>query len=118
MDAIEFIKERNRMCDYYKDDRCWNDDEQCPALDCKCNDFRNAADDEFKIVNVVEQWSKEHPQKTMLQDFLEKFPKAPLDNDGIPRNCPQSLGYCDDAYCGIHPTGKICIKCWNRPVEG
>lgn len=117
MEAIEFIKDRNRMCDYYKDDRCWNDNEQCPALDCKCNDFRNAADDEFKIVNVVEQWSKNHPKKTMLQDFWEKFPKVKLEAS-CPPGCPHVYGYTskndDDNFC----LGHTCLECWNRPVEG
>ena len=116
MDAIEFIKERNRMCDYYKDDRCWNDNEQCPAFDCECNDFRNAADDEFKIVNVVEQWSKNHPKKTMLRDFLEKFPNAKLEGD-CPLGCPYIFGYTsiNDDY-NVCP-GHTCLECWSRPVE-
>ena len=114
MDAIEFIKERNRMCDYYKDNRCWNDNEQCPALYCKCHDFRNAADDGFKIVDIVDQWSKKHPQKTMLQDFLEKFPKAKLNDYGVPRVCPSLLGYKD-----MIPCNRLkCNECWNRPLKG
>lgn len=117
MDTIEFIKERNRMCDYYKDNRCWNDNEQCPVLYCKCHDFRNAADDEFKIVNVVEQWSKNHPKKTMLRDFLEKFPNALLDKDGVPEKfCPHDVGYTSGYYC--HKEPRNCVKCWNRSLEG
>ena len=121
MDVIEFIKERNRMCDYYKSDRCYNDDEQCPAFECKCDDFRNAADDGFKIVDIVDQWSKKHPQKTMLQDFLEKFPNAPLQSDGTPSLCPYKCGYTQEDYCkkfNPHPAYKTCLECWNRPLEG
>ena len=113
MDAVKFIEERNRMCAYYHDE-C----DGCPAKreDVMC--YGDPLDYQtVNIVGIVEKWSKEHPRKTMLQDFLEKFPKAPLDNDGIPGNCPQSLGYCSEAYCGIYPIGKICIKCWNRPLE-
>lgn len=119
MEAMKFIKERNRMCDYYGSytSGCRKNEEICPGRKCKCNGYWVAESDDFKIVDIVKQWSEKHPQKTMLQDFLEKFPNAPLDNDGIPSNCPQSLGYCSDAYCGIHPIGKICVKCWSRPLE-
>ena len=116
MDAIEFIKERNRMCDYYKDNRCWNDNEQCPALYCKCHDFRNAADDGFKIVDIVDQWSKKHPQKTMLQDLLGKFPNTILEETTkVPIFCPIHLGYekSTSNVCGKY----TCFECWNRPLE-
>ena len=57
---------------------------------------------------------KEHPQKTMLQDFLEKYPDAPLKDDGTPYFCPHNIGYCKDAsFC----KGHDCKYCWNRFVE-
>ena len=33
---------------------------------------------------IIDKWCAEHPQKTYLQDFLEKFPNAKLDDDGEP----------------------------------
>lgn len=63
----------------------------------------------------VKAWkkAKEKPQKTMLQDFLEKYPKAILDQDSTPLNiCPCDLGYENEQYCE-----RSCMTCWNRPLE-
>lgn len=60
-------------------------------------------------------YAVEHPQKTMLQDFLEKHPDAPLNaNSDYPECCPFMLGY-KKGDC-IKPRGT-CVECWNRPVE-
>lgn len=117
MDAIEFIKELNRMCEYYRKDGCRKGDERCPACGHECKNFKSMVYDDFKIVNDVKQWSSEHPQKTMLQDFLEKFPLASLGYEGTPEDiCPNGLGYTSESYCKNRP--RDCVKCWNRPVEG
>lgn len=111
MDAVEFIKERNRMCDSAANcSRCQVYDElkQC--------DF--CTEDPEKLVQIVEQWSKEHPRKTMMQDFFEKFPNAPKNLYGIPNNlCPSELGYksTHEYHCGDYESS--CINCWNRPME-
>lgn len=110
MDAVTFIKERNRMCAYYPDE-CVG----CPAKreDVMC--YGDPSDYQFvNIVGIVEQWSKEHPRKTILQDFLEKYPNAELNDDGVPKPCPYWLGYKDMPFCN-----RIrCVECWNRPLEG
>ena len=49
-------------------------------------------------------------QKTLLQDFLEKYPNTPLGNDGTPLACPYLLGYVDEKGCH-----GDCIDCWNQP---
>lgn len=76
-------------------------------------DFRNRR----KIVEIVEQWSKAHPQKTMMQNFFEKFPNAPKRVDGAPKMvCPYHVGYvseledCDNFH-------RKCLECWSRPLE-
>ena len=116
MDAIEFIKERNRMCNYYKSKGCC-EDKSCPASYHCCLDFLSVEYDGFKLVDDVEKFSSEHPQKTMLQDFLEKFPNAKLE-EGSPPDCPYMYGYTskndDDNFC----PGHTCFECWNRPMEG
>lgn len=67
-------------------------------------------------VKLVEQWSKEHPRKTRLQDFLEKYPNALLTLDGMkfPKVCAQNLGYCESCHGG---ESVGCYQCWNEPVE-
>lgn len=60
MDVIEFVKQRNRMCDYYID--C-ND---CPASYYdECSSINVIS----KLVPIVEQWAKEHPVKTRQSEF-------------------------------------------------
>lgn len=63
-------------------------------------------------VAFVEQWSKEHPRKTRMQDFLEKFPNAYLVGvKKVPIVCCEHIGYVKE--CG----NESCVKCWNQPVE-
>lgn len=113
MDAVEFIKERNRMCDSVAScSRCQVYDElkQC--------DF--CTEDPEKLVQIVEQWSKEHPQKTIMQDFFEKFPNAPKTMLGYPYPCAKDLGYpkLDSCSFGVKGgAGSDCKKCWSRPME-
>jgi len=58
---------------------------------------------------IIDKWCAEHPQKTYLQDFLEKFPKA---NRGIvlPQFCRKQL------YGGVgcYHTEQGCSDCWNK----
>ena len=67
----------------------------------------------------VAQWekAKEKPQKTILHDFLEKFPNASKYKDtGLPVICPFRLGYCkapSEDECSV----TNCADCWNRPLE-
>lgn len=66
-----------------------------------------------KAVEIIEAWAKEHPEKTYIQDFLEKFPNAKLNNSKIPTACRDEI-YGDSGNC----EGKHCNKCWNEPMEG
>lgn len=108
MDALKFMKERRRMCDYYS--RCF----ECPRADepnCNIEEMSNEELENF--VNAVEQWSKEHPQKTRLQDFKEKYPNMKLRDSGIPWACCSYLGYCESC----NEAKSNCAVCWNTPVE-
>lgn len=113
MDAVKFIKEKLRMCSKFEE--CKNCELYCSrnktGMDCTTytNEYPKEA------VAIVEKWSQEHPQKTMLQDFLEKYPKAKLEENGTPSFCPEDLGYCEEVYCDINSLD--CTKCWNRPLE-
>lgn len=65
-----------------------------------------------EAVTLVEKWSKEHPEKTILEDFLEKYPKAKMCNDGKePRLCLKSLYGLDS--CPV----DNCLECWNQPIS-
>lgn len=90
MDALEFLKERKRMCT-----SCKNCD-GCPLAGTHCV-LSYATDDEDyeRIIATVEKWSKEHPLRTRQSVFLEQYPEACLDTDGVLRICPKSVS---DAY--------------------
>lgn len=111
MDVLKFMKERRRMCDYYS--RCF----ECPRADEPNCNIEEMSDEEFEnFVNTVEQWSKEHPQRTRLQDFREKYPDALMKQGNCPKTCAKDLGYCKECP---YVKGLICDcdECWNMPVE-
>lgn len=79
MDAVKFIKERDRMCRFYHHA---GDCYQCPAKDCECSALEGMVDDD-NIVTIVEEWSAAHPLKTRQSVFLEMFPNADVDATGV-----------------------------------
>lgn len=99
---------RKRMCDSR------NGCSRCPLASClngrqiSCSDFMSRCPKEAE--EIILQWDKEHPVKTRLTDFLEKYPKAKLQEPGVPNACAKALGLCDTC-------GNDCPKCWNTPLE-
>ena len=78
MDALEFLKERKRMCSYYKE--C----DGCELKGVKCSIGNFVTDEHYsKIIATVEQWSKDHPRKTRQSVFLKQFPNVKFDSKGI-----------------------------------
>ena len=117
MDALEFLKERNRLCDSYRG--CVG----CPfgAAECVVRDM--VSDENCKrIVSAVEQWSKEHPRKTRQRVFLEQWPETEIDVDGVIQICPIpiSAAHRDSNGSCKHPE-KWCRDCrrefWMQDVE-
>lgn len=87
MDAVKFIKERDRMCRfYYHAGDCY----QCPAKDCECSALEGMVDDD-NIVTIVEEWSAAHPCKTRQKELLEQYPTAIVDESGVLEVCPALL---------------------------
>ena len=84
MDAVNFIKERDRM---YEVER------QAPSLI-----YRHEKSAE-EIVREVEEWSAAHPRKTRQSVFLEQYPNARIDSQDVIYVCPA------DAY-----GDKVCPK--------
>ena len=113
MDALEFIRERNRMCQSFGDG-CKN----CPAnKDRFCIAFN--VDEE--IVPIVEKWSKENPRKTRQDVFLEQWPNAQC-IDGILVFCPRSISAAHrDSNGACKNPERLCEDCrrefWMQEVE-
>ena len=106
MDALKFLTELDRMCNSFRN--C----EGCPFVDegCRSAPTKEKAED---IISVVEKWSEEHPQKTRLDDFKEKYPHAPMSNKGFPETCCAHLGYCKDCDAAL----VDCKRCLTMPLE-
>ena len=62
MEVVEFIKQKERMCDYHCGKACTHDDsgEICPAYYINCDTM---TDQPEQLVAIVEQWAKEHPEE-------------------------------------------------------
>lgn len=114
MDAIEYLKQRNRMTK-----NCNIACNTCP-LAIENNNGILVCANRYNIyleeaVATVENWAKEHPAKTYKSVFLEKFPDAKLQKNYTPFTCivycfgekvrPKDCESCDCAYC------------WSREVE-
>ena len=56
MEALEFLRNYDRMCSTI--DKC----SECPAVNMKCCELYT--DEQAKLVEIVEQWAKEHPEET------------------------------------------------------
>lgn len=125
MDAIKFIKERDRMCkSYYRpaEGSCGD----CPAKYVTCDELSVMAEDEpDTIVKIVEEWSAAHPCKTRQSVFLEQWPEADIDENGVVAIAPCSLleiyrkGELVAGKCGA--LEKECDDCrrefWMQEVE-
>ena len=82
MDAVNFLKERARMCEANQtgETTC----ENCAAYKgvSQCYKLGEPKDPE-KMVAIVEQWAAEHPAKTRQSEFLKLFPGADVgETDG------------------------------------
>ena len=100
MDAVEYVKQRERMCDYYGD--C----DKCPAKTViGCANILKIP----QMVSIVEQWAKEHPVKTRQNEFLKMYPDAEIGDDGY-----LSIAPCQLDVGLIH--GKSQKDCENREV--
>lgn len=118
MDAKTFFEEAQRMCEYHEANDC----KGCPAADraiCRLDYTPLETNNLEEMIKIVEKWSQEHPRKTRLMDFLEKYPNAPLDGNGIPCLMPWSVGYCGDEACYACEKTKVKTMawCWGQEVE-
>lgn len=112
MDAVEFLKQFNRMCKTYNDDGCT----ECPAYRYRCGEEFDEQEEDG--VSIVEQWAKEHPVKTRQSELLKLFPETEMIDDYICL-CPSRFveGYREPAQnCNMD-----CEKCkrdfWLKEIE-
>ena len=115
MDAVKFIEERNRMC------KAQAGCAACPGRGIVCNKIDDmAGTNAIDIVKVVEKWAAAHPRKTRQSVFLEQWPEAKLDKDGVLHICPSFMGgKIPEKYRCICSTDCGACRCefWNQEVE-
>lgn len=102
MDAVKFLKEKNRVCNFfYNKASCF----ECPLrnLECATGDLGDV-EHMIAAVKAVERWSTQHPIKTRQSEFLKIFPNTrivdgvitiePCDIDN--KRCGEGSKWCDD----------------------
>lgn len=114
MDAVEYVKQQNRMCDYYVN--C-ND---CPAGQYEgCSSLGGIP----KLIPIIEQWTKEHPVKTRQSEFLKQWPDAEIGDDGLPNVAPCQLDVklIHSEFPEDCESRGLCVECrrefWLKEIE-
>lgn len=107
MDAVRFLEERKRM---------FKNGKPIPNLDVDINY------DSEKAVKFVEAWSAAHPRKTHQDVFLEQYPEAEIDANGILDMCPAPIFRSHRrAGGGCLELKKECAECrrefWSEVIE-
>ena len=81
MDAVKFLKEKNRMCKKVNDRficSLGNEDGRC-----QIGSIVNQRLTEEQLVENVKKWAAEHPVKTRQSEFLKMFPNAKMRDGAI-----------------------------------
>lgn len=117
MDAVEFIKAINRLCEAQEDCK------DCPLIGHACDVNTTTImscyniESVQKMVQICEQWAKEHPVKTRQSEFLKMFPNAPK-SGRVLDICPKDLNIeymppkrCENISCSACKTDY-----WNEEV--
>lgn len=114
MDAVEYVKQRNRMCDYYPS--C----SLCPAVGLEgCSTISSIV----TMIPIVEQWAKKHPVKTRQSEFLKQWPDAEVFEDRYLNICPALISkeYRSEETNECNQPEFSCGKCkrdfWLKEIE-
>jgi len=70
-----------------------------------------------KVEYILTDWDEKHPVRTILDEFKENYPDAPMNEHGVPdKFCPTDIGYKTDCYA--YPgSPEGCVKCWSHPAK-
>lgn len=108
--TIDYLAELERMCD--AQEKC----ERCPLDDC-CSGDALWVKNPKQAIEIVQKWSDEHPPKTYMEDFFEKFPSAPkFQMGGHPKACREAV-YGGECPMNEGNKDNNCFNCWNEPME-
>lgn len=79
-------------------------------------------DDANLFVDLVEEWSREHPIKTRQSVLLEQYPEAEIDENGVVSLCPTPISKSHRNIYGSCPHVAVnCSDCrrefWMKEVD-
>lgn len=113
MEFKEAMRIWKRMCHSIEDSGCSG----CPFKEVGDGICRRwAGEHPIQAEKILSKWAAEHPEKTIMDDFFEKLPKALRDDNGYPTTCARRLGYVCE--CPIaEDKASDCVACWRRPLE-
>lgn len=120
MDAVEFLREADRMHNFGDHDcaECEVNKRRGDNLSCVSWVLNHPAE----AVEIVERWAKEHPRKTRQSELLKLFPRTGLGDDGLVGFCPEDMDSefaCPRKERGPYAPdcGDCRKKCWLEEVE-
>jgi len=118
---LDVVRTKDRMCDMYM---------SCGCSGCPISQYSNGEnehceayvkDHPAKAERKITAWGEKNPEKTILDEFLENYPDAPLDQFGAPKACPNTVGYPDlSRVCaGGGTESEDCLGtcCWGQPAK-
>lgn len=77
-----------------------------------------------KAVEIIEEWSAEHPIKTRQSEFLEQYPEVVKDEHGVINISPcviERSRFMKNGKSTCNTPEKLCGQCrheyWNEEVE-
>ena len=114
MDAVKFLQERERMC------RSCHSCGDCPLWGMRCDRVLDVSAE--SLVDAVEQWAAAHPRKTWQSVFLEQYPEAEIDANGLLTVCPAPIFHSHRLNGGgcrnVHKSCEVCRReFWMQEVE-
>ena len=65
---------------------------------------------------ILAKWAEEHPERTIMDDFFAKHPKAPRRSTDYPEACARVVGYISECPATVN-NFVGCNDCWRRPLE-
>lgn len=93
-----------------------DDCEKC-ALESNCPSVTVPSDIDYdKAETILAKWAAEHPEKTIMDDFFAKHPKALRRSPDYPEACARVVGYISECPATVNNCVG-CNDCWRRPLE-
>lgn len=107
-ETTNFLNEWQRMCKTVSCGKCGlNGDGKACKFFAQSNPER--------AIEIVQEWSDAHPEKTRLSVLKEAFPNAKMTKDGLPFSC---VSFLYGIKCPYFPSSlSNCKKCWDTPIE-